>query len=57
MQDAIDKYAFSPTTKTKIKVVQGTFGDEDEIITKVKTAKPGTTRSSIPPASTTTSNM
>ncbi|MGX5827917.1 ABC transporter substrate-binding protein [Mesorhizobium sp. 43Arga] len=42
VQDAIDKYAFQPyTTKTKIKVVQGTFGDEDEIITKIKTAKPG----------------
>ncbi|MEI9421346.1 ABC transporter substrate-binding protein [Mesorhizobium sp. Cs1299R1N1] len=42
VQDAIDKFAFQPyTTKTKIKVVQGTFGDEDEIITKIKTAKPG----------------
>ena len=42
VQDAIDKYAFRPyTAKTKIKVVQGTFGDEDEIITKIKTAKPG----------------
>lgn len=42
VQDAIDKYAFQPyTAKTKIKVVQGTFGDEDEIITKIKTAKPG----------------
>jgi len=42
VQDAIDKYAFKPyTAKTKIKVVQGTFGDEDEIITKIKTAKPG----------------
>lgn len=42
VQDAIDKYAFQPyTTKTKIKVVQGTFGDEDEIITKIKTSKPG----------------
>ena len=42
VQDAIDKYAFQPyTAKTKVKVVQGTFGDEDEIITKIKTAKPG----------------
>ena len=42
VQDAIDKYAFQPyTSKTKIKVVQGTFGDEDEIITKIKTSKPG----------------
>ncbi len=42
VQEAIDKYAFQPyTAKTKIKVVQGTFGDEDEIITKIKTAKPG----------------
>ena len=42
MQEAIDKYAFQPyTAKTGIKVVQGTFGDEDEIITKIKTSKPG----------------
>ncbi|TGQ10848.1 extracellular solute-binding protein [Mesorhizobium sp. M00.F.Ca.ET.217.01.1.1] len=42
VQDAIDKYAFQPyTAKTKIKVVQGTFGGENEIITKIKTAKPG----------------
>jgi spermidine/putrescine transport system substrate-binding protein len=42
VQDAIDKYAFQPyTAKTKLKVVQGTFGDEDEIITKIKTSKPG----------------
>ncbi|QDC02167.1 MULTISPECIES: extracellular solute-binding protein [Phyllobacteriaceae] len=42
VQDALDKYAFQPyTKKTGIKVVQGTFGDENEIITKVKTAKPG----------------
>ncbi len=32
VQDAFDKYAFQPyTKKTGIKVVQGTFGDEDEI--------------------------
>ena len=42
MQEAIDKIAFQPyTAKTGIKVVQGTFGDENEIITKVKTSKPG----------------
>jgi spermidine/putrescine transport system substrate-binding protein len=42
VQEAIDKYAFQPyTKKTGIKVVQGTFGDEDEIITKIKTSKPG----------------
>ena len=42
VQEAIDKYAFQPyTAKTGIKVTQGTFGDENEIITKVKTASPG----------------
>ncbi len=42
VQEAIDKYAFQPyTQKTSIKVVQGTFGDEDEVITKIKTSKPG----------------
>ena len=42
VQEAIDKYAFQPyTAKTNLKVVQGTFGDENEIITKIKTAKPG----------------
>jgi len=42
VQEAIDKYAFQPyTQKTGIKVVQGTFGDEDEVITKIKTSKPG----------------
>jgi len=42
VQEAIDKYAFQPyTAKTGIKVVQGTFGDEDEVITKIKTSKPG----------------
>ncbi len=42
VQEAIDKYAFQPyTAKTGIKVVQGTFGDESEILTKVKTANPG----------------
>jgi len=42
VQEAIDKYAFQPyTAKTGVKVVQGTFGDESEIITKVKTSNPG----------------
>ncbi len=42
VQDAFDKYAFQPyTKKTGIKVVQGTFGDEDEIITRIKTSKEG----------------
>ena len=42
VQEAIDKYAFQPyTAKTGLKVVQGTFGDENEIITKVKTSNPG----------------
>jgi len=42
VQDAIDKYAFQPyTAKSGIKVVQGTFGDENEIITRIKTSKPG----------------
>ncbi|MBK6468497.1 MAG: extracellular solute-binding protein [Rhodobacter sp.] len=42
VQEAIDKYAFQPyTAKTGLKVVQGTFGDENEIITKIKTSKPG----------------
>jgi len=42
VQEAIDKYAFQPyTAKTGVGVVQGTFGDENEIITKIKTSKPG----------------
>lgn len=42
VQEAIDKYAFQPyTAKSGVKVVQGTFGDENEIITKIKTSKPG----------------
>ncbi|MCA0433673.1 MAG: extracellular solute-binding protein [Proteobacteria bacterium] len=42
VQEAIDKYALQPyTAKTGIKVTQGTFGDESEILTKVKTAAPG----------------
>jgi spermidine/putrescine transport system substrate-binding protein len=42
VQEAMDKYAFQPfTAKTGIGVVQGTFGDENEIISKVKTSNPG----------------
>src|SRR3954447_9278205 len=42
VQEAIDKLAFQPyTAKSGVKVVQGTFGDENEIITKIKTAKEG----------------
>jgi len=42
VQEAIDKYAFQPyTAKTGLKVIQGTFGDESEVITKVKTSNPG----------------
>lgn len=42
VQEAMDKYAFQPfTAKTSIGVVQGTFGDENEIIAKAKTANPG----------------
>lgn len=42
VQEAIDKFAFQPyTAKTGLKVVQGTFGDENEIITKIKTSNPG----------------
>ncbi|HVM83788.1 MAG TPA: extracellular solute-binding protein [Candidatus Binatia bacterium] len=42
VQEAIDKYAFQPyTAKTGRKVVQGTFDDEDVLITKIKSANPG----------------
>jgi spermidine/putrescine transport system substrate-binding protein len=42
VQDAIDKYAFQPyTAKTGRKVVQGTFDDENVVITKIKSANPG----------------
>lgn len=42
VQEAIDKHAFEPyTQKTGIKVIQGTFGDENEILTKIKTANEG----------------
>ncbi|MDQ2065901.1 extracellular solute-binding protein [Xinfangfangia sp. CPCC 101601] len=42
VQEAMDKYAFQPyTAKTSISVVQGTFGDETEIIAKAKTSAPG----------------
>lgn len=50
VQEAMDKLAFQPyTAKSGVGVVQGTFGDENEIITKIKTAKPETSRSSIRP--------
>jgi spermidine/putrescine transport system substrate-binding protein len=42
VQDAIAKYAFVPyTAKTGRKVVQGSFDDENELITKIKSANPG----------------
>ncbi|MGH6939289.1 extracellular solute-binding protein [Hypericibacter sp.] len=42
VQEAIDKYAFQPyTAKTGRKVVQGTFDDENVVITKIKSASPG----------------
>jgi len=42
VQEAIDKYAFQPyTAKTGRKVVQGTFDDENVVITKLKAATPG----------------
>ncbi|MEA2779293.1 MAG: spermidine/putrescine transport system substrate-binding protein, partial [Rhodospirillaceae bacterium] len=41
-QDAMHKSAFLPyTQKTGVKVVEGTFGDEIDILTKVKTSNPG----------------
>jgi spermidine/putrescine transport system substrate-binding protein len=42
VQEAIDKYAFQPyTAKTGNKVVQGTYDDENVVITKLKAATPG----------------
>jgi spermidine/putrescine transport system substrate-binding protein len=42
VQEALHKNAFEPyTAKTNIKVVEGTFGDEIEVLTKVKASKPG----------------
>ena len=42
VQEAIDKYAFQPyTAKSGVNVVQGTYGDENELITKIKTSRPG----------------
>jgi spermidine/putrescine transport system substrate-binding protein len=42
VQEAIDKYAFQPySAKTGNKVVQGSFDDEDVLITKIKSANPG----------------
>src|SRR5581483_5839874 len=42
VQDALHKYAFEPyMQKTGNKVVEGSFDDENVIITKIKTATPG----------------
>jgi spermidine/putrescine transport system substrate-binding protein len=42
VQEAIDKYAFQPyTAKSGVKVVQGTFDDENVVLTKIKSANPG----------------
>ncbi len=42
VQDAITKYAFEPyTAKTGRKVVQGSFDDENVMLTKIKSANPG----------------
>lgn len=42
VSDALRKYAFEPyTAKTGIKVVDATFGDEQEVFVKAKTAQPG----------------
>ena len=58
VQEAIDNTHQPYTKKSRVKVVRGTFGDESEIITKVKTAnRPATFRSSTPRASNITSAM
>ena len=42
VQEAIDKYAFKPySAKSGNKVVQGSFDDEDVLITKIKSSNPG----------------
>jgi len=42
VQDALHKYAFEPfTAKSGKKVVEGSFDDEDVLITKIKSANPG----------------
>jgi spermidine/putrescine transport system substrate-binding protein len=42
VQDAIAKYAFEPyTAKTGIKVTQGSYDDENVVLTKIKSANPG----------------
>jgi spermidine/putrescine transport system substrate-binding protein len=42
VQDALHKYAFEPyAAKTGNKVVEGSFDDEDVLITKIKSANPG----------------
>lgn len=43
VSEALRKYAFDPyEKKTGLKVVDGTFGDENEIITQLKASEPGT---------------
>jgi spermidine/putrescine transport system substrate-binding protein len=42
VQEALHKNAFEPySKKTGLKVVEGTFGDEIEVLTKVKASNPG----------------
>ena len=42
VQEALHNHAFIPyTQKTSVKVVEGTFGDEIDILTKVKASNPG----------------
>lgn len=42
VQEAIAKYGFEPyTAKTGIKVVQGSYDDENVVLTKIKSANPG----------------
>ncbi len=42
VQEAIDRYAFTPyTAKTGVRVVQGNFGKESEILNKVRVSRPG----------------
>lgn len=42
VQEALDKHAFKPfSAKSGVAVVQGTYGSENELITKIKTSKAG----------------
>ena len=42
VQEALNTHAFEPyTAETGIKVVQGSFGDEEEVITKIRTSAEG----------------